>query len=52
MKWKNAMADRLKATVRPTGMRLAIKRRVGYNTTDDEVSEARKKMVNMNMNDP
>jgi hypothetical protein len=45
------MADRLKATIRPTVMKPTIKRKVGYNTTDDEMSEARNKMVNMTMND-
>lgn len=49
--WKLAMADRLKATIRPTVMKPTIKRKVGYNTTDDEMSEARNKMVNMTMND-
>jgi len=45
------MTDRLKATARPTVMKLTIKRKVGYNATDDEMSEARNKMVNMTMND-
>jgi hypothetical protein len=45
------MTDCSKATIRPTAMKTAIKRKVGYNTTDDEVSEARNKMVNMTMND-
>ena len=49
--WKLAMTDRLKATARPTVMKLTIKRKVGYNATDDEMSEARNKMVNMTMND-
>lgn len=51
MKWKLAMTNRSKATIHPTSMKTAIKRKVGYNKTDDEVSEARNKMVNMSMND-
>jgi hypothetical protein len=45
------MTDRSKATIRSTAMKPTIKRKVGYSMADDEVSEARKKMVNMNMND-
>ena len=45
------MNDRLKAIIRPTAMKPTIKRKVGYNTLDDEVSEARKKMINISMND-
>ena len=47
------MNGRSKATIRPAAMKPAIKRKVGYNnnTVDDEVLEARKKMVNVSMND-
>jgi hypothetical protein len=31
--------------------RLSIKRRIGYDTADDKVSEARRGIVNMNMNE-
>jgi hypothetical protein len=50
-KLQMATTDRLKATIRPADMKPAIKRKVGYNTVDDDVSEARKKMVNMSMNE-
>ena len=51
MKWKLAMTDHSKATIHSTAMKPTIKRKVGYSMTDDEVSEAQKKMVNMSMND-
>lgn len=46
---KEAIAQRLKSNRDPRAVKPAIKRKVGYNTFEDEVAETRKKMVTMNV---
>lgn len=45
------MTNRSKAADRQASIKPAIKRKVGYDMTEYEVLQARKQMVNMNMND-
>jgi hypothetical protein len=48
---KEATAQRLKSNRDPRAVKPTIKRKVGYNTFEDEVAETRKKMVTMNVED-
>ncbi|KIM79455.1 hypothetical protein PILCRDRAFT_10290 [Piloderma croceum F 1598] len=50
---EKAAMRRAKASIQPVGWKPAIKRKVGYEMTDDDsdVTEARRGIVNMNMNE-
>jgi len=43
--------QRAKASIQSAGWKPAIKRKVGYETTDDDITEARRGIVNLNMNE-
>jgi hypothetical protein len=42
--------QRAKASVQSAGRKPAIKRKVGYEATDDDITEARRGIMNLNMN--
>jgi len=48
---QRAALNRMKAINQPFAAKVVVKRKFGYNLADDEVQEARDKMVNMTMND-
>jgi len=48
---QHAALNRMKAINQPFAAKVVVKRKFGYNLADDEVQEARDKMVNMTMND-
>jgi hypothetical protein len=48
---QRAALNRTKAINQPVTTKFVVKRKFGYNLADDEVQDARNKMVNMTMND-
>ncbi len=48
---QKAAMQRTKASIQSAGRKPAIKRKVGYETTDDAITEARRGIVNLNMNE-